>query len=94
MKKRDKRKMVEIIMGESTYNITYMTAANFSRIPNLLPNKSSYITLYFNNVFMNINENISNKRNMLENLKGCMYNIAHMSADYYSRLPKLVPNES
>ena len=42
---------------------------------------------------MNINENIRNKRKMLENLKGCMYNIIHMSAANYSRLPKLVPNE-
>ena len=42
---------------------------------------------------MNINENIKNKRKMLENLKGCMYNIAHMSAANYSKLPKLVPYE-
>ena len=42
---------------------------------------------------MNINENIRNKRKMLENLKGCMYNIAHMSVANYSKLPKLVPNE-
>ena len=27
---------------------------------------------------------------MLENLKGCMYNIYYMSAANYSRLPKLV----
>ena len=42
---------------------------------------------------MKINENISNKRKMLENLKGCTYNITHMSAANYSKLPKLVPNE-
>ena len=36
---------------------------------------------------MNINENIRNKRKMLENLKGCAYNITHMSADNYSKLP-------
>ena len=30
---------------------------------------------------------------MLENLKGCTYNITHMSAANYSKLPKLVPNE-
>ena len=30
---------------------------------------------------------------MLENLKECTYNITHMSAANYSRLPKLVPNE-
>ena len=29
---------------------------------------------------MNINENIRNKRKMLENLKGCTYNITYMSA--------------
>ena len=29
---------------------------------------------------MYINENIRNKRKMLENLKGCTYNITHMSA--------------
>ena len=43
---------------------------------------------------MNINVNIRTKRRMVENLKGCMYNITHMSAVIYSRLPKLVPNES
>ena len=42
---------------------------------------------------MNINENIRNKRKMLEILKGCTYNITHMSAAKYSKLPKLVPNE-
>ena len=42
---------------------------------------------------MNINENIRNKKKMLENLKGCMYNITHMSAANYYKLPKLVPNE-
>ena len=31
---------------------------------------------------------------MVEHLKGCMYNIIHMSAANYSRLPKLVPNAS
>ena len=41
---------------------------------------------------MNINENIRNKRKMLENLKGFTYNITHLSAANYSRLPKLVPN--
>ena len=34
---------------------------------------------------MNINENIRNKR-MVENVKGCTYNITHMSAANYSRL--------
>ena len=51
---RDKRKMAEKIMGGGggggTYNITYVTAANYSRIPNLLQNKSSNLTLYFNNM--------------------------------------------
>ena len=42
---------------------------------------------------MNIDENIRNKRKMLENLKGCSYNITHMSAAYYSRPPKMVPNK-
>ena len=42
---------------------------------------------------MNINENIRNKRNMLEYLKGCTYNITHLSAANNPRLPKLVPNE-
>ena len=42
---------------------------------------------------MNINENIGNKRKMIENLKVCTYNITHMSAANYSKLPKLVPNE-
>ena len=42
---------------------------------------------------MNIYENIRNKRKMLETLKGCMYNITHMSAANYSKLQKLVPNE-
>ena len=41
---------------------------------------------------MNINENIRNKRKMLENLKGCTYSITHLSAADYSRLQKLVPN--
>ena len=43
---------------------------------------------------MTINENIRNKKKMLENLKGCTYNITHMSPANYSRLPKLVPNEN
>ena len=42
---------------------------------------------------MNINENIRNKRKMLENLKGCTYNMTHMSAANYSKLQELVPNE-
>ena len=43
---------------------------------------------------MNMNENIRNKRKMLATLKGCTYNITHLLAANYSRLPKLVPNES
>ena len=43
---------------------------------------------------MNINENIRNKRKMVEYLRGCMCNKTHMSAANYSRLPKLVPNKS
>ena len=42
---------------------------------------------------MNINENIRNKRKMLENLKGCTYSLTNMSAANYSKLSKLVPNE-
>ena len=42
---------------------------------------------------MIINENIRNKRKMFENLKGCTYNIIHMSAANNSRLQKLVPSE-
>ena len=42
---------------------------------------------------MNINANIRNKIKMLENLKGSTYNITHISATNYSKLPKLVPNE-
>ena len=42
---------------------------------------------------MNINEIIRNKRKMLETLKGSTYNITHMSAANYSKLPKLVPTE-
>ena len=45
-------------------------------------------------IFMNINENIRNKRKVVENLKGCTYNITHITAAHYSRLPKLTPNES
>ena len=45
-------------------------------------------------IFVNINENVRNKWKMLENLKGCMYNITHMSTANYSRLPKMVPNGS
>ena len=41
---------------------------------------------------MDINENFRTKRKMVENLKGCTYNITHMSAANYSRLPELVPN--
>ena len=43
---------------------------------------------------MNINENIRNKRKMVEHLRGCTNNIIHISAANYSRLQKLVPNES
>ena len=42
---------------------------------------------------MKINENIRNKRKF-RNSKGCTYNIAHMAAANYPRLPKLAPNES
>ena len=42
---------------------------------------------------MNINENIRSKRKLLVNLKGCTYNITHMSAAYYSRFLNLVANE-
>ena len=37
---------------------------------------------------MNINENIRNKSKLVENLKGCTYNITHVSAANYSRLPE------
>ena len=43
---------------------------------------------------MNSNENIRNKRTIVENLRGCTNNITHMSIANHSRLPKLVPNES
>ena len=43
---------------------------------------------------MNINENIRNKRKMVESLKGCTYNITHISAANYSSIPILAPNES
>ena len=43
---------------------------------------------------MNINENIRNKKNTVENLKGDTNNITHMSAANYSRLSKMVPNKS
>ena len=43
---------------------------------------------------MNINENIRNKRKKVENLRGCMNKISHMSSANYSKLPKLVPNKS
>ena len=39
-------------VGGSTYNITFMAADKYSRLPNLLPNKSSDLTLYFNNILM------------------------------------------
>ena len=42
---------------------------------------------------MNINESIRTKRKLLKTSKGCTYNITHMSAAKYSKLPKLVPNE-
>ena len=42
---------------------------------------------------MTFNENIRNKRKMLENLTGCTYNIIHMPAANYSKLTTLVPNE-
>ena len=41
---------------------------------------------------MNINENIRNKSKMVENLKGCTYNITHVSAANYSRLPEYQMN--
>ena len=39
-------------------------------------------------IFKNINENIKNKRKMLETFNGCTYNITHMSDANYSKLPK------
>ena len=50
-------------------------------------------TNYLICIIKNIYENIRNKKNMLETLKGCTYNITHMSAANYSKLPKLIPNE-
>ena len=41
-------------------------------------------------IFMNIHKIIRSKRKCL---KGCTYNITHMSAVNYSKLPKLVPNK-
>ena len=43
---------------------------------------------------MKIIESIRNKRKMVEYLKECTYKITHMPAASYSRLPKVVPNES
>ena len=42
---------------------------------------------------MNINENIEIRENG-RTFNGCTNNITYMSAGNYSRLPKLVPNES
>ena len=36
---RNKRKMLENLM-ECTYNITHMSAANYSSLPKLVPNES------------------------------------------------------
>ena len=36
---RNMRKMIEYLKG-CTYNITRMSAANYSRLPKLVPNKS------------------------------------------------------
>ena len=36
---------------------------------------------------------LEKREKMLETLKGCTYNITHMSAAFYSKLPKLVPNK-
>ena len=43
---------------------------------------------------MNINENIRNKRKLVEKLRGCTYKITYMSTANYHRLQNLVPNSS
>ena len=97
---RNKRKLVEKIRRVRTTLpkcqlltiLDYQTCYQI-KVEALHFNPIVLYTNYLNCIFKNINENIRNKRKLLENLKGCTYNITHLSAANYSRLPKLVPNE-
>ena len=97
---RDKRKMVEQIRRVRTKlpKCQLLTIINYQtcyqiKVETLHFNPIVLYTNYLICIFININENIRNKRKMLENLKGCTYNITHLSAANYSRLPKMVPNK-
>ena len=57
------------------------------KVETLHANPVVLYTNYLICIFMNINENIRNKSKILETLKGCTYNITHMSATNYSKLP-------
>ena len=97
---RNKRKMVEKIRRVCTILpkcklltfLDYQTSYQI-KVEKLHFNPIIWYTNYLICIFMNIKENIRNKRKVLENLKGCKYNITHMSAANYSKLPKLVQNE-
>ena len=43
---------------------------------------------------MSINKENRNERKFLEKIRGCTYNITHMSVTSNPRLPNLVPNQS
>ena len=97
---RNKRKMVEKIRRKCAILPKYklLTFLDYQtcyqiRVETLHFNQIVWYANYLICIFMNSNENIRNKRKMLENLKGCTYNITHMSAANYSKLPNLVPNE-
>ena len=94
---RNKRKMVEKIKRVCTTLpkcqlltfLDYQTCYQF-KVETLHFNP---VVLYTNDlicIFMNINENFRSKRKCL---KGCTYNITHMSVVNYSKLPNLVPNK-
>ena len=87
---RNKRKMVLKIRRVCTplSNCQLLTFLDYQTC-----NQIKVETLHLICIFININENIRNKRKMLETLKGCKYNITHMSAANYFKLPNLVPNE-
>ena len=72
--------LLMILDDESWYQIQFETLAK------------SY-TNYLICIFMNINENIRNKRKLVEMLRGYNYKITTISAASYHILQDLVPNK-
>ena len=78
-----------------THKDTYNSAANYFRLPLLVPNNAKslhfyqivHLTHFLTFSRINIYQNIRNEK-ILETLKGCTYKITHMSVASYPILKK------